>query len=434
MTPPGGLPLPLRAEGSGLPLRPLRMPAVATPALGTLEGRLAAATVFLSPMNYFRLEAAFVTLSDLLACATLLVMLLQGRLPRAPFGIATSFWLAGFLALAAGLTLGSVAHAEMGGLVVILAQYFFSLVVLPFVLAGRPYREAIALLKVLAASIVAVMVFGIWVIHFVPDPDLRFVSYSGRLRSLVERQNECAALGAIAIVLLLNLALLREVRARTVALALPILLYGIVLTGSNTGILMLALGVAVTVIFSGSARAMIGCAALTGAAVAAVLAGGDAFLPEVFRERVLAALMEGNITEAGTFEGRFHLMQDAVEISRHTLLFGLGADQYREVSAHGAPVHNTYMLLLAEGGMLSLMGLVMMLMTGAFLGWAAIVHGRARMQGLVTLVIVVIFAAMLNTFPHFYARFWNVPLILALGLAAACLVPGATPRPMRGGR
>lgn len=430
MTPPAGLPAPLAAEGPRLRALPVRLAAPA-PALGTLESRLAAATVFLSPMNYFRLEAVFFTLSDALACAALLVMLLQGRIPRAPFGAATSLWLGGVLALSAGLTLGSIAHARMDGLGVILAQYFFSLVVLPLVLAGRPYREAIALLKVLVAAIVTVMVFGIWVIHFVPDPDLSFVSYSGRLRSLVERQNECAALGAIAIVLLLNLALLREIRARTVALALPILLYGIVLTGSNTGMLMLALGVAVTVIFSGSARAMIGCAALTGAAVAAVMAGGDAFLPEVFRERVLAALMEGNIAEAGTLEGRLHLMQDAAEISRDTLLFGLGADQFREVSAHGAPVHNTYMLLLTEGGMLSLMGLVMLLLAGLFLGWAAIVHGRARLQGLVTLVIVVIFAAMLNTFPHFYARFWNVPLILGLGLAAACLAPGARPRPAR---
>ena len=33
--------------------------------------------------------------------------------------------------------------------------------------------------------------------------------------------------------------------------------------------------------------------------------------------------------------------------------------------------------------------------------------------------ILLIFALMLNTFPHFYARFWNVPLILALSLSCA---------------
>jgi hypothetical protein len=386
-----------------------------------LDARLAAVTVFLSPMNYFRLDAAYVTLADLAACATLFAMLLQGRLPRAPFGPATPLWLAGVLALAAGLTLGSVAGGDMTALVVMLAQYLFSLVVLPFVLAGRPYPEVVALLKVLVAAIVVVMAFGAYVVHFVDDPDMRLVSGSGRLRSLVERENECAGLGAIAIVLLVNLAFLGEIRRWTVALVLPVLLYGVALTGSNTGLILTVFGVSISVLCSGSLRAIASFVVAGSLIAAAVLIGGDVFLPEVFRERVLVALIEGDLSRAGSFAGRYELLQEAAEIARDTLLVGLGADRFRLVSTHGAPVHNTYMLLLAEGGMTSLVGLVLLLLSGVWLAWAAFAQAGARTQALITLILILIFAAMLNTFAHFYGRFWNVPPILAMALAASCL-------------
>ncbi|SPJ25217.1 O-antigen ligase family protein [Palleronia abyssalis] len=398
---------------------PTRLRDRAAPALGHLDAKLAALTVFLSPMNYFRLEQVYLTLSDAAACATLFVMLYRGSMSRAPFGIVTPLWLAGFLALAAGLTIGSVASGAMGSLVVILAQYFFSFVLLVFVLAGRPYREIVALLKTLILSIVVVMVFGAYVVHFVPNPDWRFVSGNGRMRSLVERENAAAALGAIGIVLLLNLALLGEVRRMATILCLPIFLYGVTLTGSNTGLFMTTLGIILTVAFSGSARFIVQTALAAGAVVIVVVFLGDAILPDVFRERVMTALTSGDVNQAGTFEDRFYLIGEAIEIAQNTLVVGLGADQYRTISDHGAPVHNSYLLLLTEGGLLALSGLVMLLLSGITLAWVAIFMAGARTQGLIALTITLIYAASLNTFAHFYARFWSVPLILALGLAAA---------------
>jgi hypothetical protein len=388
-------------------------------AFGRLDAKLAALTVFLSPMNFFRLDAVYLTLADVAACATLFVMLLNGRIPKAPFGFATPLWLTGFLALATGLAIGSVANGEMIPLIVVVSQYFFSLIVLAFVLAGRPYRETVALLKVLVFALAVVMAFGAYVVHFVPDPDPRLVSGNGRMRSLVERENEMAVLGAIAIMLLLNLTLLGEVRRLAAVLIMPILLYGVILTGSNTGLMLTTFGVAVSTLFSGSARVLIGFVIAAAASVAVVVFAGDIILPEVFRERVLTALTSGDLSQAGTFEDRFLLIREATDIARETLVVGLGADQYRAISAHGAPVHNSYLLLLTEGGMLSLIGLALLLMTGVSLAWAAAFNSHARTQGLIALTIVLIYAAMLNTFAHFYARFWSVPLILALALPAA---------------
>ena len=390
-------------------------------ALRSLDAKLAALAVFLSPMNYFRLDQVYLTLADLAACATLFVMLLRGRLPRAPFGIVTSLWLAGVLALAAGLTFGSIINGDMSSLMVILSQYVFTLVVLVYILAGRPYPETVALMKVLVLSITVIMVFGAYVVHFVPNPDPRFVSGSGRLRSLVERTNEAAALGAIGIVMVLNLALLREIRGSIAAFCLPVLLYGITLTGSNTGLILTTFGILVTVVFSGSAKFLFGAAASVAAVVVTTIFAGDIILPDVFRERVLNALTSGDVNQAGTFEDRYYLIREALHVARDTLVVGLGADQYRTVSAHSTPVHNSYLLLLTEGGLLALIGLLLLLLTGVSVAWLAVFTANARTQGLIALTITLIYAFTLNTFTHFYARFWAVPLILALALAAASL-------------
>lgn len=402
-------------------LRAVRFRRGAAPVLGQLDSKLAALTVFLSPMNFFRLDVVYLTLADAAACATLLVMLLKGNVPRAPLGMVTPIWLIGTLALAAGLTIGSVVNGEMLSLVVILMQYSFSLIVLVYVLAGREYRETVALLKVLVFSIAVVMAFGAYVVHYVPEPDLRLVSASGRLRSLVERENAAAALGSIAIVLLLNLTLHGKFRRITAALVMPVLLYGVILTGSNTGLIMTAFGITVTALFSGSARVVVGFILAAATAVAAVIFAGDIILPEIFQERVLAALTTGDLNQAGTFEDRYLLILEAMETARDTLVVGLGADQYRTISAFGAPVHNSYLLLLTEGGLISLFGLVLLLLSGVTLAWAAIVVAGARTEGLMALTIILIYAAMLSSFAHFYARFWNVPLVLTLALAAACL-------------
>ncbi len=410
---------PMSFAGSEAPL------AYRAPVLRSLDMKLAAFTVFLSPMNYFRHDAVYLTLADGAAIATLLVMLLKGNLPRAPFGVFTPLWLLGTLALIAGLTLGSIAQGDMIPLVVVVLQYVFSLLVVVFLIAGRSYREVATLLKTFVFSIAFVMAFGAGVIHFMPDPDPALVSPSGRLRSLVERENATAALGAIAIVVLLNLSLLKEMSRLTAALVMPILLYGVILTGSNTGLMLTFLGITGTAVFSGSARFILGYIVLIVTAVALVLFAGDLFLPEVFQRRVLGALTSGNINSAGTFEDRYYLIREAIGISRDTLFVGLGADQYREISSHGVPVHNSYLLMLTEGGLLSLIGLLFLLLTGLGLAWACIFVVGASTHGVVALIVTLIYAVMLNTFAHFYARFWIVPLALALALAASRLDVGA---------
>lgn len=386
---------------------------------------LAAIAVLLSPMNYLRAPGIYLTASDTAIALALLAMIRKGSIPRLPFGAATPLWYGGFAMMAAGLVAGSVAHGDPANLATIITQYAYSLIAMPLVLAGRPTAQVVTLLRMLAFGIVAVMVFGIVMIHTVADPPHPFVTWNGRMASLVERVNECAALGAIAIVLVLGLWQIGRVRTVELVVALPVLGYGIMLTGSNTGLLCAAFGVGLVAVVNGSGR-MIGLVTAGLVAAVAFVALFPDQVPAVFRDRVLAGLETGDIQRAGTFTDRLELIREAFALSRDHLLIGMGADEYRNVSLHGAPVHNTYLLILNEGGLPALLGLVMLIATGLPAIVAHIGAREFRPHLTITVSVMLIFALMLNTFPHFYARFWNVPLILAFALAAS--LPRTVPR------
>ncbi|WP_298908903.1 O-antigen ligase [uncultured Aliiroseovarius sp.] len=382
-----------------------------------LELYLAIATVALSPMNYLRLDVAYFTASDLFGFMTLIFMLLNRTVPLRFYGPTTSLWHFSFILFVGGLLLSSIAHGDpVDGLIVSL-QYFYSLIIIPIIIACRRLDETFLLMRVLIYSIAAIMLHGIYLVTFVPDASPRLVSGSGRLRSLLERENAAGAMTAIAITFSLYLRLTRRFRLKHFAPTLVILLYGLMLTGSNTGFGATVLGASLVLLLVGSFRTTLITVGLGGIFIAITLLAGDLFLPEVFQRRVLGALSTADLSQAGTFSDRAALIQEAFQLSNDAKWLGFGANQYRIISHHGAPVHNTYLLILLEGGIMSLLGMCGLFFSALALGIGAYRNPESRSRGVITLVTVILFILVLNAFAHFYARFWHVPLAIAISLS-----------------
>lgn len=404
------------------------------PRFAGVERVLVAAVVLLAPINYFRLNAIYLTASDVVAVAALVVIAARRALPLAFFGPATGIWLVSFLAFAGGLSISSVMHGDPAALATELGQYGFSLLILPLVIAGRSYEQTLELIKLFIVSVVFVMVFGIYVINFVGHPDTHLVSGSGRLRSLVERENGLAALGALAMVFALGLNLLGELRRGWVVLGIPILFYGVLLTGSVSGLLTSALGLALVLLTCGTRRQILVAFAAVVVALTAISLSHDALLPQVFRDRVLDPLSNSGLAAAGTFVDRTALIKEALWVSRHTLLVGLGAGQYQQISLFNAPVHNVFLLAFVEGGLVAMLGLFGLFLSGMYLVWLAARQAAARKFAALTLIALLVFFFVFNMFPSFYARFWNVPLILALSLSVSLLPSASTKAARRPGQ
>jgi O-antigen ligase len=167
---------------------------------------------------------------------------------------------------------------------------------------------------------------------------------------------------------------------------------------------------------------LLGIAALAGAMTLTGVA-----LPPAFQNRVATALVQGDISQAGTFAGRMELVREAWEIVGDTTFVGLGVDQYRVVSADRAPVHNIYLLAWAEGGLLSLFGWLVMMFVPLSIAVRRFAADRAAAALLIAVMLT--FVIVSNAAPHMYARSWVVPLILAMGIALT--QPTAASRPVR---
>jgi O-antigen ligase len=69
---------------------------------------------------------------------------------------------------------------------------------------------------------------------------------------------------------------------------------------------------------------------------------------------------ETNSLEAvPSFQIRFQLMQEALEQIHRSPIVGLGAGKYQQYSTFQISVHNTYLLLWSEGGILSFVGILL---------------------------------------------------------------------------
>lgn len=382
-----------------------------------IERLLVIAAVFLSPMTYLRTDIVFFTLSDLVASAAFVVMIANRRVPLRPFADMTSFWLFSVLLLCSGLIAGSLLNGDPLTGAVGVIQYVFSFVCIPLLILGRPARETMFLCKVMAFSLVFVMLHGVLYSVFSPD-DARFFSRNGRLTGLIERENGVGLLAGVGIVYVMWLYFISQISGIVfLALVAPVA-YGLLLSASNSGFIVAVVGIFGVSFFHGSAKHILAFIGIGVLALAALFLFGQYFLPEVFQERVYGALTTGDSSEAGTFDGRLLLIQEAIYLIDRSIWLGVGVDQHRLISQYGAPVHNTYLLLFSEGGLVSLLGFVCLLLTLAFVGWRSFCNPETRWSGVLMFTILLMFAVALNGVTHVYGRFLSVPLLLP---AAICL-------------
>ena len=410
--------------------KPDRRPAA--PPLPKVTGRiglwLAAASVFLAPFNILRVDTFYFTASDAFALAAVLAMVLGKSFPLAPLAAGTLLWNAGIALLCGMLLLSSLVVGDPGRGFIISAQYLYAYFLLAFMLVSRPWAETVVLIKAFTCSIALMCLQGIVVIDVLKGQGSSFVSGNGRFVGWVERENECASLIALAVPLLLWMVASGCARPRWAWIGVPLFAYGIVLTGSNTGLIGLVFALTVFVVMTGSWRRIILLAGSSFATFFIAVTWGRDFLPAVFQRRVLNALQNGDIDEAGTFADRMRLIKEAIGKADNNSLLGIGADQYRQVSELHAPVHNTFLLIWVEAGLPGLIGFLLLLVAGIIVGMLAARPREGRIAAICTLATVLLFAALANALPHLYGRFFVVPLLLGIAPSVAILRDGPAPR------
>jgi O-antigen ligase len=384
-----------------------------------IEFFFAAIAVFLSPMNFLRHPTVYFTLGDVFAVLCFFTLVASRSLPLRPLGAITSIWMTAAIVLISGLLLSSLLFGDPVRGIVTSLQYFFCLFVLPLIISWRPLPQVITLIKIFLISIIITCLFGIYLIDVDGETNTRFVSGSGRMMSFVERENECASLIALTVPLVLWLRNTRNISLPYFWFALLVLSYGILLTGSNTGVFALMFALLIQLAAHFSWKQVTVASASAALIVLALSNQGANYLPITFQKRVLGALTSGDLDQAGTFVGRVNLIKESFGVIEHNGLLGIGADQYQLISYWSQPVHNFYLLIWAEGGFVGFVGYLLILLSGFFAGVVAIRDSRNTVGAVCTFTTILTFALITNAVPHIYGRFWFVPLLLSISVSVS---------------
>lgn len=394
-----------------------------------IEPWVVTVAIFLLPMRFLRSSVGLFTLSDLFLAASFLLLLAGRRFPLAPLGKLTWMWLGACAAITAGLLVSSLLMGDVLRGLNVISQYFYTLTLLPFVLFGRDRAMTIRLVKTLVFSVVFIEALGIFAYVTGWNPTGRMVSGSKRLMSLMEEANANACLIAMTIPLVLYLWQARYM-SNWIALlfVLPILFIALVLTSSVTGLSSALLGIGVFVAASLRPK-MFGRALAIIAGLALLFAiGGSEILPKTFQRRVLAPLESGDIEAAGTFSDRIILMREALVVIERNPFVGVGADQFRKVSSSRQPVHNIYLLFWVEGGVLTLIGWMAILLVGGAAALEAYMTREYRLTGAAAFSLVIVLTFIGINTPYMYGRYWMVPFMLAVALAINAVAMMQTPK------
>jgi hypothetical protein len=384
--------------------------------LAALELPLTRLAIFLSVFPLLRPAELFFTYSDMLFCASAVLLLLSGRLPFAPLGPLTVPWMVGFTFLGGGLLVSSLLGGAPGRVLVVLGQYAFAYVLLAYILVRTDESIVDSFIKMFVLGTVCVNAYGLVVYFTGADESFEFVTGSGRLASFMGNPNTNANVIALTLPLLMYLWFARKWRRIYVLASLAILAYALVAASSVGGLLWSLAGVAVFLALSINWRVVVGVVVCLAVAIPLLDQYGPSILPETFQERVLEAAQSGDMADAGTFSFRMRLIHEALEMVDDRLLIGIGADQYRATSDLGAPVHDAYLLLWAEGGLPALIGWLIMPQIIALTALWLFRQRGGRLIGATTLAVVAVFLLDATGNAHMYARYWVVPLHLSMAL------------------
>lgn len=375
-----------------------------------------AAAVFFSTWNLMRVGAINFTLADALILCSLTILLVQSRITRVPFGALTPFWVGGLLTMLTGLFVSTLFNGEPLRWLNVASQYVMAYLGVTLLMMSQDPAWTRRLCAVFVIGVTVSEAIGVGATFFFTLNDVLpylgdgFITGNGRVGAMAGEPNPNGASVAFALPMLLYCLRERILSPLAGLCCAFVLIWGLLLSASFTGFAATSLASLITI-------ALLGLRYLVRLLLVLTVAGGifiasGAPLPATFQERVGGAVGQADLGQAGTFLNRAELMEEAWHFAEQTAFIGMGVDQYRLVSAHDNPVHNLYLLIWNEGGVLAFAGLVTMLcllVALAALGFKA----RPR-EGAMALAVVTVFLIYTSSLPHMYSRNWAIPLMLAL--------------------
>ena len=413
---------PFSYEGAGTAM-PKSGPTLALPGFLTFFLLIA---VFSVSWHIARVGTINLTISDAAFLVVLLGLVGTSRLNLAPMAALSPAWLFSLIVMLGALFVSTLVNGDIMRWLIVALQYIFAYLLLPMVFASFDHKtlQRCVVFYVLGVTF-SQAVGNIASIFFdysdtAPYLGNNFITGMGRLGAFSGNANNNSAMAGFALVFLFYIASRRLMNPLLSVVCGLFLLWGLISSASFGGFVICLSACTLVMLIRWPRKAVF--AILLVVAIVGLYLSSGLPLPSAFEQRVLGALSGGGLQEAGTFTGRMDLAVEAWRIAGDTLVIGLGADSFRVVSMHQAPVHVFPLLLLTEAGLLGLIGFVALLGLMWFKALTGVQSDPQR--GIICVGVLLIFTLFTLTVPHMYARLWLAPVFLALLTCLKVEAPG----------
>ncbi|MBX0313283.1 O-antigen ligase family protein [Planococcus glaciei] len=288
----------------------------------------------------------------------------------------------------------------------IAAQYLFSLIVIPFLFNNIKF-DIKKLLNIYIYSLVFVVLFGAYFYFFSFSTDY---SIGGRMGSLFKNPNTLAK--TIAVALPIIFYALYKFKDKKQIVTILLMLLGLMMASSFGGIIATLLSILIFYIISGRVKKLIYLAIMSAIIFSFYIRIFG--LPTVFNERIMPILISGDINQAGSFNIKINLMEEAIKVISQNPLIGLGAGNYIKEGLVSTSVHNSYLLIWAEGGLLTFVGFIGILIA-IVMKILSFTTNKLLFAASTAIVITMLFNFITNV--HFYNRYIWIPIfVVVLGI------------------
>ncbi|ANU10113.1 hypothetical protein BBH88_07250 [Planococcus antarcticus DSM 14505] len=135
----------------------------------------------------------------------------------------------------------------------------------------------------------------------------------------------------------------------------------------------------------------------------------------VFSERVLKTIFQENISEAGSFNIKFSLMETGLNFIQSSPIIGIGYGNFSKENVYEQNIHNLYISLWVEGGLLSFIGLLLFILYFLFISLKILMSSKNKYSisiGIGLFALTLAFSINIFTGTSGYVRHTMIPLIL----------------------
>lgn len=396
--------------------------------------RLVAIGMFLAPFSTIHVPGLALTASDIVFVVALCYGVAAGSAMRVRLGdakLAVLTWIVGAVLVVLGLLVSDLlGETPPDRTIAAVSQYMFAYVVLMWLAFALPTRKHVtrSVWAFILGLATAVTIGGLMYV-FVPDWYVRFVDagiFVMKLRlAPFMGPNGLAKTIALVVPFLLSLLATDSITRPRTTIVLSVFVAGLVGAASFGGTLATLWGIGLySVLAPRGARRMLVRRGLLGLTFMAIGIGVFGHQLEVLArpfERILHAFEAGQLGSAGSASAKVQLMQDAAYLIAMSPLVGYGSLQSGILTSTGEPVHNTYLLAWVEGGLLSFVGILLVVLAPLIYGLRIFFKQQGqtdRLRAAVLLSTASVFALNLMTNTNSYARYSVAPVVLMTALVS----------------